>query len=420
MKHVSFFILLCLIAIPVLAEQVSVVTFNPSRLGEYQHLKVTDSVKLRGGLATPQFFVNSGNMLLDNKIQVEPEQYILFGEINGASENVSFSMPQAIFSKTATTSSYSAAGGAPAANLLIPTVTTTGGEMIFSNDSFVNQLTTQGSVLLQAGTLNVSGDVSIGGDYRGRRGGVSILNADGTAPSTLGKEFKLGRYKIPYPLQVHHRGVNNTSYVPLSAADYANFALQWVERKRTDGTPVRVLALVGEISSDCNEAWVEHEDQVKCWDGHDTAGEGWTGYATRKYRTRCSGGEHETQYWDPNTEEWFTPTTEEEIFATDDQTNCHKYCWVSMRGENEYYASHWVTGNDGLQETECKGLTCGTWGTCDYSVVFSIEGTSNPSSLSCESSGPGGCSFTYCGSGDYKIIIPDPDRCSAEHVNWTS
>lgn len=53
-------LLLCFIfcAMPVLAETISAVTFNPNRLGAYQYLKVARSAKLYGGLQTPELIVN--------------------------------------------------------------------------------------------------------------------------------------------------------------------------------------------------------------------------------------------------------------------------------------------------------------------------------------------------------------------------
>ena len=263
MKRISLFTLLCLIAIPVLAEQVSVVTFNPSRLGEYQHLKVTDSATLRGGLSTPRFEVGAGAaVLLDNQTT---DKQVLFGDIVGGQGNpgnrgeMTINMPQALFRKDGDIfqASYIASQDYnPNANLWLPQIYAVGGRMEFTNDSFVNvfllpsnqedRTTALEATFLQSNQLDVANDVFIIGDDNNES--VYGLNSDGTT-FLLDPVFQLGWYQIPNERTVQDRiGDNKRTYI-LSDTEYSDCNLQWISRNTSwegeNGDSVQAVHVLG-------------------------------------------------------------------------------------------------------------------------------------------------------------------------------
>ena len=418
MKRISLFTLLCLIAIPVLAEQVSVVTFNPSRLGEYQHLKVTDSATLRGGLSTPRFEVGAGAaVLLDNQTT---DKQVLFGDIVGGQGNpgnrgeMTINMPQALFRKGGDIfrASYIASHAHnPNANLLLPQINAVGGRMEFTNDSFVNNLTRQitgadpNDILLQANQLDVSGDMEVTG-----RGIVQVLGADGNLSGSLTNVFQLGEYKIPYPTTVQHRSGDNRSLVTLYPATYANFNLAWVERKKaheSGGSSVYVLSLVGQVP--CEDGSVISEERGECEEGY----EGYTIKRVKTTRDCSTGAITEVRYEDANGN-W--TLNEEDAYV--DISNCVRYCWV-VTGMGDEYQAHFAWNKKQWAETECSAIRWGTFRDHHFSLGYSIYVNQGGGTMSCSvryhpgHNEPADEPFAQC-------IQPDPNNCDADHVGWTN
>ena len=73
MKHILLFCLSLFLSVPSFAEIISSVSFNPSRMGEYTYLKITDKANLKGGLNATTMNINSGGtvtMTTDNSARI--------------------------------------------------------------------------------------------------------------------------------------------------------------------------------------------------------------------------------------------------------------------------------------------------------------------------------------------------------------
>ncbi len=251
----KLFILLILgFSVPALAEIVSTVSFNPSRIGTYKYLKVSRDANFKGGLNTPTLNVQSSGevtMRWDNANTAD--KYYNVPTITGTTGPVSVDMPSTTFLQDSTLSTsainYSAANATDPGNK-IDTITMTGGSLSFvegttNNDSYVSVLNGSGPVQfytdeLNENTLNISGNA-----------GKSVaLTSDGTTytaknesadtkgeGSTYTRGFHLAGVDIPYPTGDY---VQKTGTVSLAG----DAALCWVQRCTTEGKVAWVLSLV--------------------------------------------------------------------------------------------------------------------------------------------------------------------------------
>ena len=254
----KLFILLILgFSVPALAEIVSTVSFNPSRIGTYKYLKVSRDANFKGGLETPTLNVQSAGevtMRWDNANTTE--KYYNVPTVTGTTGPVSVDMPSTTFLQDSTLSTsavnYSAANTTDPGNK-IPTITMTGGSLSFvdgttNNDSYVSVLNGASTVqfyadALNENTLNISGNA-----------GKSVaLTADGTtytaknesadtkgADSAYTRGFHLAGVDIPYPTGDYVQKTGTTSL-----SDSA--ALCWVQRCTTEGKVAWVLSLVNGV-----------------------------------------------------------------------------------------------------------------------------------------------------------------------------
>ncbi|MBP3514399.1 MAG: hypothetical protein J6J74_08000 [Elusimicrobiaceae bacterium] len=252
----KLFILLILgFSVPALAEIVSTVSFNPSRIGTYKYLKVSRDTNFKGGLETPTLNVQSAGevtMRWDNANK--PEKYYNVPTITGTTGPVSVDMPSTTFLQDTTLGTaaikYSASDTAPSGVGAGPDITMTGGSLSFidgttNNDSYVSVLNGANTVqfytdALNENTLNISGNA-----------GKSVaLTADGTtytaknesadtkgADSAYTRGFHLAGVDIPYPAGDYVQKTGTTSL-----SDSA--ALCWVQRCTTEGKVAWVLSLV--------------------------------------------------------------------------------------------------------------------------------------------------------------------------------
>ena len=198
----KLFVLLALgFSVPALAEIVSTVSFNPSRIGTYKYLKISRDANFKGGLNTPTLNVQSSGevtMRWDNANTTE--KYYNVPTVTGTTGPVSVDMPRTTFLQDSTLSTsainYSAANTTVPGNK-IPTITMTGGSLSFvdgttNNDSYVSTLNGSGPVqfyadALNESTLNISGNAgksvaltADGTTYSAQNESVDTKGADGT------------------------------------------------------------------------------------------------------------------------------------------------------------------------------------------------------------------------------------------------
>lgn len=207
------------------AETVSKVSFNPSRMGEYTHLKVADKANLKGGLQATTLNISSGGTVsayTDSSSRTY-EINTLTGEYGSAID-----MPNAAFhGNTANTYSSYSASSSTAPSGLLNSVSVKGGSQTYTSDSYIQTLNAvnvlrQKVSTLKGGTLKINGN-----------SGSSIMLYSGS--TTTG--FFLAGNDIPEPTSSH----TNTS------KNLTNCQLVWEKRKTSDSTPQEVwlLALKG-------------------------------------------------------------------------------------------------------------------------------------------------------------------------------
>lgn len=211
------------------AEMVSSVSFNPSRMGEYTYLKVSDKATLSGGLNATTLNINSGGTVAMNADL--PGRIYDVPTVTGASGSA-INMPNTVFhgNTSNTYASYKSEDTATPSGLL-PNVNVKGGTMTFNNDSYIQTLDAVNILKQKVGTLK-GGTLEI----TGNGGGTVSLYDDG---NTAG--FYLAGNDIPEPTAAH----TNTN------KNLTGCRLAW-EKRKTSASPaqeVYVLALQG-----CNGA----------------------------------------------------------------------------------------------------------------------------------------------------------------------
>lgn len=278
-------LLLLGITLPSFGESVTAVNFNPSRLGDFQMLKVSSQAILRGGLKTDAFYVNSGgtvsmtnqttqnfytvpNVLMDtnataaavnvpNAIFRSP--YYLYGNCDGNGDNCTQLRPSAgKFLPDAAEISFSAGTRCVTLSgteycdgsgflyrvrdIVITGGTASGSSLNFTGDSLIKQLNSSTMLWLRAtnsatvwDTLTISGN---NGVSSAMFGGVDNIS------------FKLTGQKIPYPNSTYLKHYNSSgTEVPASAPALSGLQLRWVPRKPYGtSTTVYVLALVKPVT----------------------------------------------------------------------------------------------------------------------------------------------------------------------------
>lgn len=203
------------------AETVSSVSFNPSRMGEYTYLKVSDKVTLLGGLEAATVNIASGGtvtMTADSSARVYEVP-----SVTGA-PGAAVNMPDTAFhgdTANAYASYRSESSSAPSG--LLPSVAVKGGALAFNNDSYIHTLDAvnilkQKVGTLKGGTLEITGN---GGSTAGLYGGGNTAG------------FHLAGNDIPEPTAAHtNTGVNLTGC-----------RLAWEKRKTSDSPAQEVYLL---------------------------------------------------------------------------------------------------------------------------------------------------------------------------------
>ena len=244
---------LACVALPVAAESVSAVSFNPSRLGNYEYLKVSGSAKLPGGLKTPRLDVNSqGTVTIQS-----PGTTFVVNSITGAGSNLNF--PNAVIYGSGTApASYTP----QATNLAAPSGVTpvslivSGGTLKFTENSYLNGVDENGvssGLLLNSNLYQYAQKLYVNNlevnniqqDDGLHNAGVPLLNsAMDLQSSTPG--FTLGNVDIVYPSAVWFKDSDEAANKYRTSVDLtnSNCQLAWVKRKISNTEKyVYVLAL---------------------------------------------------------------------------------------------------------------------------------------------------------------------------------
>lgn len=187
-----YFLLLMGCVLPLSAETVSMISYNPSRLGRYDQLKVADRVTFMGGLtATNLTVTKSGDLTLSNNTKVH--------KLSNLSGDGTIDMTNTTFiglDQNAGTfgTSYSAENSPnPNTNL---TFTVQGGDATFGNDSYIQKFdndNAKNNLRAYAGTVNTTNNIL---SITGASAGDLIKNNNRETQTTKG--FYLAGGDIPY------------------------------------------------------------------------------------------------------------------------------------------------------------------------------------------------------------------------------
>ena len=210
MKRIYLLLILSLCAGISSAEVVSAITFNPSRLGTYTHLRAANSAVLAGGLETETMNVSSAGTV---SVTTPSSDNIYVATKVRPVENASLvavNMPDTVFYGN---------GASVGGRSSITTVAIAGGDQTYKNTSYVYLLDDAASRLIQrVNTL---------------KGGALTINGNGGAANNLysGKNshgFYLAGNDIPEPVAAYTNG----------AGDLTGCKWAWVDRQGA-----KVLAL---------------------------------------------------------------------------------------------------------------------------------------------------------------------------------
>lgn len=211
MKRIYLLLILSLCAGISSAEVVSAITFNPSRLGTYTHLRVANSAVLAGGLETETMNVSSAGTV---SVTTPSSDNIYVATKVRPVENASLvavNMPDTVFYGN---------GASVGGRSSITTVAIEGGGQTYKNKSYVYLLDAAYSLIQQVNTLKVKGGaLTISGNAKDGRNLYYGTHSNG---------FYLAGNDIPEPVAAYTNG----------AGDLTGCKWAWVDRQGA-----KVLAL---------------------------------------------------------------------------------------------------------------------------------------------------------------------------------
>lgn len=236
MKRIYLLLILSLCAGISSAEVVSAITFNPSRLGTYTHLRAANSAVLAGGLETETMNVSSAGTVSvttpsSDNIYVATE----VRPVENASP-VAVNMPDTVFYGNGVS-----VGGRSS----ITTVAIEGGDQTYKNKSHVYLLDAAYSLIQQVNTLK-GGALTISGNAKDGPNLYSRTHSNG---------FYLAGNDIPEPVAAYTNG----------AGDLTGCKWAWVDRQGAKVLALDDCSNSGESSSTTSVkkcTWVSDEDAL--------------------------------------------------------------------------------------------------------------------------------------------------------------
>lgn len=375
MKKIYMLGTLLMAAVGVSAESVSSVSFNPSRLGGYEHLKVSGNATLRGGLKTkdlnvvskptPQFSQTDGSgtsatgtggtisLFYPNTLPSGTTMFTL-DKVTGVSDQPYINMPSAIFHKKGTdnVTNFSVTGLSvlPAANtrtnMLVSGgfLTFNGGSGDDTSDSFIETLQADNNLLQYANKANV-GTLSVSGSPDS---GVPLMGSSAGADGGSTQLIQIGGVDIPYPnaSSVQHRRAGSSSTYAATFTDFSDPSmsgcqLRWIARPVTPQTQYsptaanRVVRVLG-LSGNCPLACIP-SDPISDYE-YKACPSGQYGQQKRLFyrQTVCTSGHEEEQITYPS-----------DAWDTSGCKNNPQWTYVEGSMERNTYESHWVITDTG-------------------------------------------------------------------------
>lgn len=305
-------------AVAVSAETVSSVSFNPSRLGNFEKLKISNSATLRGGLQVDNLNIGgapsqtvcqtttvclsrdeAGNCLESGEMCV-PQGVVAGGTVTLTSsrpislksvesptdvaENSwnAFSAPNALFR----------AHGSSATGQLVP-MNIMGGSLDFTDgDSTIQKLIAGNDLIAYARKITVSGTLNVVANEETR-----LLGQTSSADKGENVQgFKLGKIIIPTPTdatKVEYRVGANDSYTTQAPLDLSKCKLSWLKRKvNKDGTPEAEYVLGWTDKDSSTQCMPDCEEGIPAFDTYSTeCGPGQVGNKHHRIirKTYCNG-----------------------------------------------------------------------------------------------------------------------------------
>lgn len=235
MKRIYLLLILSLCAGISSAEVVSAITFNPSRLGTYTHLRAANSAVLAGGLETETMNVSVSSAGTVSVTTPSSDNIYVATKVHPV-ENASLvtvNMPDTVFYGN---------GASVGGRSSITTVAIEGGDQTYKNKSHVYLLDAAYSLIQQVNTL---------------KGGALTINGNGGAANNLysGKNshgFYLAGNDIPEPVAAYTNG----------AGDLTGCKWAWVDRQGAKVLALDDCSNSGESSSTTSVkkcTWVNEE-----------------------------------------------------------------------------------------------------------------------------------------------------------------
>lgn len=212
MKRIYLLLILSLCAGISSAEVVSAITFNPSRLGTYTHLRAANSAVLAGGLETETMNVSVSSAGTVSVTTPSSDNIYVATKVRPV-ENASLvavNMPDTVFYGN---------GASVGGRSSITTVAIAGGDQTYKNTSYVYLLDDAASRLIQRVNTLKGGALTISGNAKDGRNLYNGTHSNG---------FYLAGNDIPEPVAAYTNG----------AGDLTGCKWAWVDRQGA-----KVLAL---------------------------------------------------------------------------------------------------------------------------------------------------------------------------------
>ncbi|MCI5821299.1 MAG: hypothetical protein MR039_06180, partial [Elusimicrobia bacterium] len=227
MKRIYLLLILSLCAGISSAEVVSAITFNPSRLGTYTHLRAANSAVLAGGLETETMNVSSAGTV--SVTTPSSDNIYVATEVRSVENaSVAVNMPNTVFYGNS-----DSVGGLSS----ITKVAIAGGDQTYKNKSYVYLLDAAYSLIQQVNTLKVKGGaLTISGNAKDGRNLYNGTHSNG---------FYLAGNDIPEPVAAYTNG----------AGDLTECKWAWVDRQGA-----KVLAL-----DDCKKSSTPSSQKICTW-----------------------------------------------------------------------------------------------------------------------------------------------------------
>ena len=236
MKRIYLLLILSLCAGISSAEVVSAITFNPSRLGTYTHLRAANSAVLAGGLETETMNVSVSSAGTVSVTTPSSDNIYVATKVRPV-ENASLvavNMPDTVFYGN---------GASVGGRSSITTVAIAGGDQTYKNTSYVYLLDDEASRLIQRVNTLKGGALTISGNAKDGRNLYYGTHSNG---------FYLAGNDIPEPVAAYTNGAGD-----LTGCEWA-----WVERQGAQVLALKDCSNGGESSSTTSVkkcTWVSDE-----------------------------------------------------------------------------------------------------------------------------------------------------------------